>query len=107
ATQASSGVAGAARNISSIGPRESGYQFGANWLAAATANEKESLISQAPKIPRVLDAQLFQYAELNLGSLQGRETDRHELRAGFWDAIHRNLSPLPAADTDSGEKSSK
>jgi uncharacterized LabA/DUF88 family protein len=70
-----------------ITPRQVGRQFGEAWLTRATDAEANALRAQVPKIPRELDAELFREAEQTLGALRGREPERKELRAGFWDAI--------------------
>jgi uncharacterized LabA/DUF88 family protein len=68
-------------------PREVGKQFGEDWLNKAREAEADALRAQVPRISRELDAQLFRSAEQTLGPLRGREPERKELRAGFWDAV--------------------
>jgi uncharacterized LabA/DUF88 family protein len=79
-----------------IDAREVGRAFGAAWMGKATQVETDALRSQAPAIPRDLDAQLFRTAEQTLGALRGRLEARRELRAGFWDAVMNQAEP--AAD---------
>jgi len=68
-------------------PREIGHAFGLAWAGAASPAEAANLKAQVPRIPTQLDAQLFQNAEQTLGALRGRNAERRELRAGFWDAV--------------------
>lgn len=65
-----------------------GTDFAAQWLARATEREFRELISQRPKIPRPLDAELLRHAErASNHSLKDDDETRRKLRASFWETI--------------------
>ncbi len=76
--------------------RLAGQTFALEWSRLATPGEIRRLLDEAPVIPNQLDAQLLLAAERSLGSLQGHQNLKKDLRAGFWSAI-QNLRDSPAS----------
>ncbi len=65
-----------------------GSEFAEQWLQKASAQEVGNLLSQRPRIPRPLDAELFRHAEHALEvSLHHDDEKRRTIRRAFWDAI--------------------
>lgn len=71
-----------------------GRAFAEAWTARATDEELLELAGQAPRVPRVLDAELLRSVEGQTGSLRSDQPAKRAVRAGFWDTIKhaaRNL----------------
>ena len=65
-----------------------GTEFAVRWLQRATAHEIHELISQRPRIPHPLDAELLHHAERALGlSLKDDDGTKRRLRRAFWEII--------------------
>lgn len=66
-----------------------GRAFAVEWVEKGSSSELETLLENAPRIPRELDAALLSDAEKITGPLPEAEQEvRRELRAGFWAAIN-------------------
>jgi uncharacterized LabA/DUF88 family protein len=75
-----------------VSPRESaalsaGSDFASAWAEHATPDEVKELLSQCPRIPTPLDAQLVREAEKSLGSLRENQDLKKSVRKGFWKKI--------------------
>jgi hypothetical protein len=67
-------------------------EFAASWSCTKTVREMETLMQQAPVIPKALDVDLLRSVEEAFGSsLRARDDLKRDARAAFWSAIRARV----------------
>lgn len=72
--------------------RDAGRTYGNRWRLRATEEMRAGLVASRPLIPRRIDAELLGYADAQGIDTWHDEHAKHEVREGFWSALHGNDS---------------